>query len=109
MESEAAKEAEPALRIEDDPAAHRYRVWLGDEFAAYSEYDNEPGRIVFTHTVVRPKFEGRGIGTRLAKYAVDDARSRGLRITPVCPFIRSWLERHDEYDSIVDFPDEKAD
>ena len=105
MESEAATTGpEPELRIQDDPDAHRYKVWLGDEYAAYSEYENEPGRVVFTHTVVRPKFEGRGIGTRLAKFAVDDVRSRGLRITPVCPFIRSWLERHDEYDSIVDFP-----
>ncbi len=112
MGSEAVSQETPDLRIEDDRDAHRYKVWLGDEFAAYSEYENEPGvlpsgRIVFTHTVVRPRFEGRGIGSRLAKFAVDDARARGLRITPVCPFIRAWLERHDEYDSIVDFP--KAD
>ena len=109
MEAEAVPEAQSTLRIEDDPATHRYRVWVGDEFAAYSEYEDEPegrtpDRRVFTHTVVRPKFEGRGIGSRLAKFAVDDARARGLRITPVCPFIRSWLERHNDYDPIVDYP-----
>lgn len=104
MEAEASHESQATLRIEDDPANNRYKVWLGDEVAGYSDYESEPGRVVFTHTVVRPRFEGRGIGSRLAKYAVDDARERGLRITPVCPFIRSWLERHDEYDSIVDFP-----
>ena len=104
MESEAVAEPELIPRIEDDPPNQRYKVWLGDEFAAYSEYENEPGRIVFTHTVVRPRFEGRGIGSRLAKFAVEDARARGLRITPICPFIRSWLERHHEYDSIVDYP-----
>ena len=109
MEAEAAPEVEPTLRIENEPSAHRYRAWLGDEFAAYSEYEDEPGRMVFTHTVVRPKFEGRGIGSRLAKFAVDDARARGLRIIPVCPFIRSWLERHHDYDSIVDFPEQTAD
>ena len=109
MESEAVAQAEQPLRIEDDREAHRYKVWMGDEFAAYSEYENEPGRIVFTHTVVRPKFEGRGIGSRLAKFAVDDVRARGLRITPICPFVRSWLERHHEYDPIVDFPDREAE
>ena len=98
------------LRIEDDRDARRYKVWIGDEFAAYSEYENEPGRLVFTHTVVRPRFEGRGIGSRLAKFAVDDVQARGLRITPVCPFVRSWLKRHHEYDSIVDFPpDDQTD
>ena len=104
MESEAVAEPELIPRIEDDPPNQRYKVWLGDEPVAYSEYENEPGRIVFTHTVVRPRFEGRGIGSRLAKFAVEDARARGLRITPICPFIRSWLERHHEYDSIVDYP-----
>ena len=104
MEAEAVAQSEPTLRIEDSPSKNRYQAWLGEEFAAWSEYEKDDGRIVFTHTVVRPKFEGRGIGSRLAKFAVDDARDRGLRITPVCPFIRSWLERHDEYDSIVDYP-----
>ena len=98
-------ENEPELRIADDPETNRFRAWLGDELAGYSEYETEPGRIVFTHTVVRPKFEGRGIGSRLAKFAVDDVRDRGLRIKPVCPFVRAYLKRHPEYDSIVDYPD----
>src|SRR5688500_2965221 len=94
----------PELRIVDDREKTRYRVWLGDELAGFSEYETAPGRIVFTHTVVREKFEGRGVGTRLAKFALDDVRSRGLRVTPICPFIRAYLERHREYDSIVDYP-----
>ncbi len=98
-------ESEPELRIVDDPDTKRFRAWLGDELAGYSEYEAEPGRIVFTHTVVRPKFEGRGIGSRLAKFAVDEVRGRGLRITPICPFVRAYLEGHRDYDAIVDYPD----
>jgi predicted GNAT family acetyltransferase len=97
-------ESDDELAIADNPGHHRYEVKLGLRPAAYSTYELEPGRVVFTHTVVRPQFEGRGIGSRLAKFAVEDVRSRGLRITPVCPFVRSWLNRHPEYDSIVDFP-----
>jgi uncharacterized protein len=94
------------LRVVDNPARQRYHAWLGNDFVGYSEYETEPGRVVFTHTVVKSEFEGRGIGSRLAQHVVDDARSRGLRITPVCPFIRTYLRRHDEYDAIVDFPAE---
>jgi len=97
-------ESEPQLRIVDNPERQRYEAFLGDEKAGYSEYEVRPERVVFTHTVVRPKFEGKGIGSRLAKFAVQDARDRGLRITPVCPFIRAWLRRHAEYDEIVDYP-----
>ena len=95
------------LRIVDRSERQRYQAWLGDEFVGYSEYETEPGRVVFTHTVIKPEFEGRGIGSRLARHVLDDARDRGLRITPVCPFIRAYLERHPEYDAIVDYPPER--
>jgi predicted GNAT family acetyltransferase len=92
------------LAIADNPERRRYLVRLGDRVVGYSEYDLEPSRIVFTHTVVKPEFEGRGVGSRLAKFALDDARNRGLRIVPVCPFIRAYLKRHQEYADIVDIP-----
>lgn len=92
------------LTITDDRDRRRYRALLGDREVAYSEYRTEPGRIVFTHTVVQPEFEGRGIGSRLAAHALNDVRQRGLRITPVCPFIRSYLRRHSEFEPIVDYP-----
>lgn len=97
-------ESEDELTIADNPKHNRYEAMLGRRPAAYSSYELEPGRIVFMHTVVRPQFEGRGVGSRLAKFAVDDARARGLRITPVCPFVRAYLKRHRENDSIVDYP-----
>jgi predicted GNAT family acetyltransferase len=92
------------LTISDDRDRGRYIVTKDGRFAGYSEYELAPGRITFTHTVVKPEFEGQGIGSRLARHAVDDALSRDLRITPVCPFIRAWLDRHDQYDSNVDRP-----
>jgi uncharacterized protein len=101
-------DSEPELKIADNADRRRYEAFLGDEKAGYSEYHLQPERVVFTHTVVKPQFEGRGIGSRLAKFAVNDARDRGLRITPVCPFIRAWLRRHSEYDAIVDYPPEKS-
>ena len=99
-------ENEAELTFVDDRERGRYRAMLGGRPIAFSEYETEPGRIVFTHTVVRPECEGRGIGSRLAKFAVEDVRARGLRIKPVCPFIRAHLRRRAEYDSIVDYPDE---
>ena len=107
MENEE-REQDEELRFVENRDRRRYQVWRGDRPIAYSEYEVEAGRIVFTHTVVNPEFEGRGIGSRLAKFALDDARGRGLRVTPVCPFIRSYLRRHDEYDAIVDYPPEPA-
>ena len=95
---------EPELTLVNNRAAKRYEALVDGRPAGYSTYEEEPGRVTFVHTVVRPQFEGRGVGSRLAKFAVDDVRARGLRITPVCPFVRAYLRRHHEYDSIVDYP-----
>jgi predicted GNAT family acetyltransferase len=51
-------------------------------------------RLVLVHTGVPDALEGRGIGGRLVRAAVDHAIAEGLTIVPRCPFARSWLERH---------------
>ena len=75
---------------------------------AYAEYRTAPGRVTFTHTVVEPEHEGKGIGSRLARWVLDDAVARGLRISPRCPFIRSYIERHREDLPSVDMPESRS-
>jgi uncharacterized protein len=47
-------------------------------------------------------YEGLGLGGRLARTALDNARARGLTVMPFCPFIAAYIERHiDEYGDLV--------
>ena len=103
----ATNEAADELQFTDDPDKRRFVARKGGRFVGYTEYELEPGRIRFTHTVVKPEFEGQGIGSRLARHVVSDAVSRELRITPVCPFVSAWLDRHKEFDENVDRPTEQ--
>jgi uncharacterized protein len=89
------------VTIRDNPDEHRFELSVGDEFAGFAEYVLGPGTIVFTHTVVEETWNGRGLGTRLARHVLDDARKRGLRVRPKCPFIRSYVDRHPEYRDLV--------
>jgi predicted GNAT family acetyltransferase len=57
--------------------------------------------VVYTHTKVDPAFEGRGVGGELARAAMEDARSKGRTVVPMCPFVSSWLDKHPEYESLV--------
>jgi len=98
----AMAESEPAVRVTDNPAAHRFEAHLGDALAGYAEYVLAPGRVIFTHTQTLSEFEGRGVGTRLAAGALDEVRARGLAVTAKCPFIRGYIERHPEYADLVD-------
>lgn len=82
----------------------RYQLSVDGARAGFAQYRLEPGRIVFTHTVIKPEYEGRGLGSRLARFVLDDAVARGERIVPECPFIAAYLRRHGEYEASVDWP-----
>jgi uncharacterized protein len=93
------------LNIDDNDAAQRYEARTGDgALAGFAEYRRRPSRIVFTHTVTQPGFEGRGVASTLIRFALDDARRRTLRVTPVCPFVRAFIERNDDYQDLLAAP-----
>ena len=84
------------VTVRNDDGASRYVVLLGDELAGYAEYELGDGSITFVHTVVDNAYEGQGLGSKLAKGALTDAKDRGLRIESRCSFISGYLERHPE-------------
>ena len=43
----------------------------------------------------------RGLGTALVTGALDDARARGLRVVPLCPFVDAFMRRHPEYADVA--------
>lgn len=92
---------ETTIEVRDNLPAHRYEAWLGGELAGIADYEPAEGRLVFVHTEVFAGFEGRGVGGRLAAGALDDVRARGLRATPQCPFIASWIRAHPAYGDLV--------
>jgi predicted GNAT family acetyltransferase len=56
---------------------------------------------VFTHTQIDDAYEGHGIGSTLARGALDDVRRRGGSVVAQCPFIASYIDRHPEYADLL--------
>jgi uncharacterized protein len=94
--------SEGEIRVVDHPSAGRYEAFLDGRLAGVAEYRLAPGVITFVHTEVDPAFEGRGVGGRLATWALDDVRGRGLAVRPRCPFIAAFIRRHPEYADLVE-------
>jgi uncharacterized protein len=82
-------------RITDNRAESRFEL-AGHDGLAELIYRRRANRLVLVHTEVPEKLEGHGIGGLLVKAAVGRAASEGLTVVPLCPFARSWLERHPE-------------
>ncbi|WP_304562342.1 GNAT family N-acetyltransferase [Sphingomonas immobilis] len=68
---------------------------------AVAAYQLDDGVMTFTHTLVPKALEGQGIGTRLVRFALDAARDEGLKVRPMCAFVRAYIERHPEYRDLV--------
>ncbi|MBS0331923.1 MAG: N-acetyltransferase, partial [Proteobacteria bacterium] len=75
--------AEP-IEVVMNEATHRFEATLAGE-VAFAEYKLEPGAIFLPHTVVPSAFEGRGVGSGLAKAALGYAAQHGLKVRPACP------------------------
>lgn len=65
---------------------------------AIAVYSRLGDQLVFSHTEVPPESEGKGIGSQLVRFALDDARKRGFKIVPACSFVAAFVRRHPEYD-----------
>ena len=90
-----------SITVSDNVDRQRYDVFVDGAPAGFAVYRDEPGRRVMTHTEIDDRFEGQGVGGHLARAALDDIRSRGLGVTPQCPFIRAYIDRHPEYADLV--------
>jgi predicted GNAT family acetyltransferase len=87
--------------ISDAGPAMRYEARVDGDLAGYLDYVSKRGRIALVHTEVLPAHRGKRVGDRLARFALDDARQRGLRVIATCPFVRAYVERHPETHDIV--------
>jgi uncharacterized protein len=84
-----------APEVTDNAAQSRFEIRIGGALAELT-YRHRADRIVLVHTSVPEELGGRGIGGMLAQAAVAKAAAEGLTVVPLCPFARSWIERHPE-------------
>lgn len=91
----------PNENITDNTAQHRYELTLDGKVAALINYRLRDGTIDLVHTEVVPEHQRQGIGSRIAAFALDDAKQRGLAVTPSCSYIAKFIERQPQYADLV--------
>lgn len=89
--------------IRDNAERHRFELTV-DGHLARAEYVIDGDVITFTHTIVPPALEGRGIASRLIRHGLSEARARGLRVVPQCPFVAAYIRKHPEWTDLLAEP-----
>lgn len=95
----------PAVRISYEDQAHKGR------FVAHVEGREGEGELTISktsdvlviadHTLVSDSLRGTGTGSALVEALIADARAKGYRIMPLCPFVRGQAQKHPEWSDVI--------
>ena len=86
--------------VTDNKDRHRFEL-EADGHLAFSEYKREAGLITIVHTEVPKELGGRGIGTALAHGLMELIRAEGIKVKPLCPFVKAYIDKHAEYADLL--------
>ncbi len=96
------------ITVTDNRSAKRFEAHEDEKLAGLAAYVRTQEFVAFVHTEVDPAFEGRGVGSLLAREAIESVRAEGLQVLAICPFIAGWLARHPEYANLQYRPTTKV-
>ena len=97
-----SEDADVTVTVTDNPEQSRYEA-IDDAgmVAGIAVYERREGLLIFTHTEVDDAAEGKGVGSTLARGALDDARTTGLQVRSACEFFDTYFENHPEYQDLL--------
>ena len=95
------RDADGEQNVTDNADAGRYEITVDGKLAGFVDYTDGERTRALTHTEVDDAFGGQGVGGRLAQGALDDIRQQGKQVSPICPFIKGWIDKHPDYQDLV--------
>jgi uncharacterized protein len=90
-----------AIDVRDDPDGSRFTAVVDGTVAGFVSYRYDGDAIALLHTEVDPAYEGQGVGSRLVEGVLTQLRDRGTAVLPHCSFVQEYLQRHEEFVSLV--------
>ena len=86
--------------LRNNGEASRYEMDEQGE-TSWADYRLQGERLYIDHVESPPALRGTGAAGRLMKAVAQDARDRGLKITPICGYAAAWLRRSPEFKDLV--------
>lgn len=92
---------ENSVDVRRNDGAGRYEIFAEGKRVGWADFQDVGGAVALPHTEVDPSMNGRGLGSQLVRFALDDVRARGRKVVPACPFVATFIERHPEYADLL--------
>ena len=89
------------IELRKNVERQQYEIHLDDVRVGLANYFERDGVTVIPHTETLPAYGGRGLASRLVAFALDDIRSQGGKVDPVCPFVADYLRKNPSYQDLL--------
>ncbi len=90
------------MEIKNNIEKSRYEIFIDSELAGFADYKIVGDTVKFPHTEVNPAFGGRGVGSSLVEFALDDVKKQQKFVAPICPFVAKAISKKpDQYLELV--------
>ncbi len=83
------------LAVRHNEAARRFEADVPGGLAR-ADYRMQGDVMGIVHTEVPMAAEGRGVAGQVVQAALAHARRQGLRVAPMCSYVRAYMQRHPE-------------
>ncbi|MEV8212873.1 GNAT family N-acetyltransferase [Leifsonia sp. NPDC077715] len=102
-EVDAATPLSPGIDfyVVDDAETRTYEAVSGDTLIGGITYARHDDVVTLIATSVYPEFRGQGVATALIERVLEIIRASNQRIRIHCPIVRTFVEQHDQYRSLV--------
>jgi predicted GNAT family acetyltransferase len=88
--------------VRDNAEASRFEIVADDgAVAGFVDYRRDGDVVDMVHTEIGDAYEGQGLGGKLARGALDLVRAGGGKVVPSCPFIKGWIDKHEDYQDLL--------
>ncbi|MCR6628922.1 MAG: N-acetyltransferase [Magnetospirillum sp.] len=86
--------------VRDNPSRQRYELEVDGQIV-FLTYRRDGNTLYIPHVEAPPALRGTGAAGRLMEGVMQVARSRNLRVVPICGYAAAWLRRHGEWRDLV--------
>ena len=84
------------LEIINNPTENRFELLING-LPSKLDYIEDKDTFVITHVGVHPDLRGQGVAGKLTQFSLEYAKSKSLRVIPMCSYAAAWVRRNPQY------------
>ncbi len=87
--------------VSNNAAASRFEIEQNGELVGHLDYRTSGNTVDLTHAETDHSVRGQGLGGVLVQEALDRIKVDKMTVIPTCPFVATWIERHEDYQQLL--------